>query len=201
MVDVIAGIAGTWSLARGERGWEDRMPMDAGAVFTSFWAVPLALPAVAVTAYAGRQAVRASGAEAALEAAAATAVPINVAAAIASWALSLLVLVQLANRPGEARVAAWRVSPLIVGYNWSRLIVNGVAGLGALVILATGAWPVLSLTGLVVLTLTVWLDVGVIRHALALTPGRTAGALAFVLLARVLAVLGVGALAQVFVAL
>lgn len=179
--------AGTLALARGDRDWDRRLPMSAEAVFGSFWAMALAVPAIAVFVEAVRRAALANPDAAELVRADAPIVFVgaNVLAALLSWTASLLVLGQLASRSGEG----WRISPLVVGYNWSRLIVNLVGGLGgALAIMAgAGAGTVIALTSLVLFGLTIWLDIGVVRHGLGLTLGRTIGALAFVLLARVVA--------------
>ena len=197
MVNVAGGLSGTLALARGDADWTDRLPMDANAVFASFAAVPLSLPAIALFNEAMRRLAQTmpEAAEAAAGISPATFLIANLVSAVLCWAASLLVLAQLAQRSG----AGWRVSPLIVGYNWSRLLLNLVAGLGAAVAVLTGAGPVVALVALVVLGLTVWLDVAVIRHALGLPVGRALGAFAMVVLARGVATATVDLAARLFV--
>ena len=195
---VTRGLAGAWSMARGEPGWEERLPMDAGAVFASFLAVPLSLPAVVLTSELGRrtQATLPGAGEAALAQSPGLFALASVLAAILSWAASLLVLTQLARRGAEG----WRISPLLVAYNWSRLLLNLVAGLGAAAAVATGVLSISAATGAVVAGLTVFLDIGVIRHALGVPLGRAIGAELMVVLARgaagLLVVIPLSALAQ-----
>lgn len=197
-MNVAHGIAGTWALIRGEADWQERLPMDAGAVFGSFWAMALALPAIALFTETTRQAALATPEAAAMVENSAP-VPfliLNVLAAYASWGLSLFVLVQLASRSG----AGWRVSPLIVAYNWSRLLMNLVIGLASAAAVVTGGLTAgLALIGLIALVLTLWFDWRVLGQALSLTPGRIAGALAFVLLARAAASLLVSTVGGVFI--
>ena len=193
---VARGMASAWAMARGAPGWAERTPMDASAVFASFWALPLSLPAIVLTHEVARrlQAARPGQEEMAvlLES------PMlfgaaGVAAALASWAASLWVLTTLARRGSEG----WRISPLLVGYNWSRLIVNLVAGLGAGLGVATGQPILFSLVSPVVGGLTLFLDIGILQRALALPLGRALGAVMVVLLARGIA----GALAAAAVTL
>ena len=185
MASVTAGLSGTLALVRGEAGWEDRLPMDAGAVFGSFWAVPLSLPAVVLASEAARRAVLASPDAAAMLAEARPGViaASAVLGALLSWGASLFLLTRLAARSG----AGWRVSPLIVAYNWSRLLANLVLGAIAALAVATGAWAIMLLAGVVKAILVLWLDVQVVRGALALTAGQAVGAVAMVLLARLVA--------------
>ena len=198
MVNVAAGLGGTWAMIRGKPDWQDRLPMDAGAVFGSFWAMALAFPAIALFTETTRQAalVTPEAAEMVGDAAPVPFLILNLLAAYASWGLSLFVLVQLASRSG----AGWRVSPLIVAYNWSRLMVNLVIGLASAAAVLTGGLTAgLAIIGLIALVLTVWFDWRVLGQTLSLTPGRIAGALAFVLLARAAASLLVSTVGGVFV--
>ena len=190
-------MADAWTLARGAPGWASRLDMSAGAVFGSFWAVPLSLPAIALVHEVQRRAqLQEPGFADAL--ANVSPVLVGVAAmvgALGAWAGSLLVLTALTRR--SASVEGWRVSPLLVGYNWSRLIVNLVAGLGAGLGVATGQPILFSLVSPVVGGLTLFLDIGILQRALALPLGRALGAVMVVLLARGIA----GALAAAAVTL
>lgn len=180
-----AGMASAWAMARGEPGWEARTDMSVGGVFASFWAVSLALPAIILTSEVGRRAQ--------LEQPGATGLPLSdgpllfavasVLAALLCWGGSLVVLAALARRASDG----WRVSPLIVGYNWSRLIVDLVAGLGAAIAVGTGLLPVAGVFGAVSGGLRLFLDLGVIRHALGIALGQALGAYLVVLLLRFVA--------------
>ena len=193
-----SGMAGAYALARGAPDWRDRLDMSAPAVFASFWALPLSLPAVILTSELGRRTqVAAPGSEAiALAQSPGLFAVASALAAILSWAGSLLILLTLARREPEG----WRISPLIVAYNWSRLILNLLAGAGAALAVAAGAMAISAVVGAVVAGLTVWFDLGVIRNALGVPQGRAIGAELMILLARgaagVLVIVALGALAQ-----
>ena len=177
-------MADAWTLARGAPGWEGRLDMSAGAVFGSFWAVPLSLPAIALVHEVQRRAqLQEPGLADAL--ASVSPVLVGVAAmvgALGAWAGSLLVLTALTRR--SASVEGWRVSPLLVGYNWSRLLANLVVGLAAAVAVGTGVLPLYAVGAAFGAGLALFLDIGIIRHALGLTLGRALGVFLVVLLAR-----------------
>ena len=181
------GVAGTMALARAEPDWEERLPMDAGAVFASFQAVALSLPAIVLAAEAARRALVAlpEAGEAVAASSPVFVVVGSVVGALASWAASLFLLTRLASRSGKG----WRVSPLIVAYNWSRLIANLILGVIAAAAILLSAWPIMAFAGLVKMILVLWFDLMVVRGSLALTTGQAAGAVAMVLLARGAAIL------------
>lgn len=187
------GVTGTLALARGEPGWEERLDLTPSGVFASFLAVPLSVPAVILSGEVGRQLRVGAAADAALPGPVVTAVAGLVGMALA-WGAALFILARFAGKTGEG----WRVSPLVIGYNWSRLIANLAGGLAAAIGLLTGQVSLLGAFGLLALVLAVWLDYGVVKRSLALPLGPTVGILMMLFLARVLALLLVSALATPF---
>ena len=181
------GIAGTMALARAEPDWEERLPMDADAVFASFQAAALSLPAIILSAEAARRALVAlpEAGDAVAASSPFFVVTGSVVGALASWAASLFLLTRLAARSGKG----WRVSPLIVAYNWSRLVTNLILGVIAAAAILLSAWPVMAFAGLVKVILVLWFDLMVVRGSLALTTGQAVGAIAMVVLARGAAIL------------
>ena len=183
---VAGGIASAWSLARGEPSWQDRMDLSANAVFGSFLAIPLALPAIVLSSeVARRTALTLPGVDAALYGSAVIAGVFGVLGALLSWGVSLFVLVSLVRRTADG----WRVSPLIIGYNWSRLVADLILGLGAAAAVATGVLGIALAAGAVSQGIRIYLDVGVIRHAVGITLGQAIGAYLVVLLARLVVVI------------
>jgi hypothetical protein len=140
-------------------------------VFASFWAMLLALPPHIVAVESARRM--------ALETAAIElpAVPPLTWAITQSllllcmWAAELFILVTLARR----RNAGWRISPLIIGYNWSVFTARLALGL------TTGLALIVSLPGVaefsmvLVAALSIWLQWGVIKRTLETSVAGTVG--------------------------
>lgn len=196
MVNIARGIDGTLAMARGLPDWRERLPSSQAAMFGSFWSMALAAPAILLLTEVTRQSLVATPEAAEL-------VPTldrmslltsNLFAAVLSWMGSLFVLIALAERSGTPS----GVRALVAGYNWSRLIINVAGGLSAALMVATGALPMLPVIALALLVLTVWLDFGVVRQGLGLTTTRAVGALAFVMVARVVANLVVTVIGRLF---
>ena len=176
-------------MLRGEAGWERRLDMSADAVFASFLAVPLALPALLARGEAQRQlAALAPNAPPSPEAAA-LAVTVGVTMLV-SWGFCLVVL----GRVAAQTQAGWRVSPLIVGFNWSRLAVNLLGAVLVGAALALRSVPLGGVAALVVLGVAIWCDYALGRRALGFAPGRAAALVGGLFLARFLAVFVVGAM-------
>jgi hypothetical protein len=184
--DISTGLSGTLAMARGKGDWEERLDMSTRAVFVSFWAMPLSLPAIILSNELVRRVQLTSDAPpfVAMPGPVLGAV-VAVAAALLAWSASLFVLARLAHRTG----AGWRVSPLLIGYNWSRLIVHLVSGLGAVLVVLTGQPFLQGPLALGAVVLAIWLDYGVVRRALAIGLGPTLGILLMLFLARALAVI------------
>ncbi len=172
--DIGNGIAGAFALARNEKSWSERMNMSADAVFRSFWAMLLALPPHIVAVEGARRLAIES------EAISIPAVSPGVWAASQSvlfvlmWAAELVVLVTLARR----RNAGWRISPLIIGYNWSVFVARLGLGLTTGLALISGVAALAEFSMVLVAALSIWLQWGVIRRTLETSVAGTIGVIA-----------------------
>ncbi|WP_183816021.1 hypothetical protein [Parvularcula dongshanensis] len=191
--EITRGMAGTFAMARGEGDWEERLDLTARGVFASFWAIPLSLPAVMLIGEVARQ-VQLSRTDEALAGPAVTAT-LQVVATVLSWSATLFVLAKLASRGQEG----WRVTPLLIGFNWSRLAVNLIAGLGAAAAVAASTPLLFGPFALLATVLSVWLLFGVVKRSLDTKTGPTIGVLAVVFLVDLLVGLVVSTLASSFI--
>ena len=177
------GVATLFAMARNEPGWEERYDLSAAAVFASFWAVPLALPGGLLIGEVARQAAaQTPGLE---EAASTPALPfaiIQLFSLLASWGFGLLVVTRIAARTG----AGWRVTPVIIGYNWAFFVVHLVAGLNAALAVGLGLMPLVSMAALAAIILNVWLLMGVAKQGFAVDTGPAVGIVMMVYLAKIL---------------
>lgn len=192
-MSVMDGISGTFAMARGETGWAERMDLSAGAVFASFLAVPLCLPAIILQNEVARQ-LQGELLPGMVMPGPVGAAVLGVLTSLTAWAGALFVLTRLASRAE----AGWRVTPLLIGYNWSRLIANVAGGLSAAAGIALGSAGILGFGNFLALVLAVWLEFGVVKRALALDTGPTVGVMMMLLLVRVLAIILIGTIASPF---
>lgn len=195
--DIASGISGTLGMARGRADWQERMDLSAQAVFHSFWAMPLAIPAIVLVNEVARQMqLAAPGGSPGPVPGAGILAAMGLASTYLAWTAALFILARIAARTG----AGWRVSPLIIGYNWSRLIASLFAGIGAALAILLGVPGLSLLVGFLTFVLAVWLEWGVVKRALGAETGPTIGILVMLFLVRFLAVVVVTILASPFLA-
>lgn len=165
-------------MARGRDDWPDRYDMSAEQVFASFWALPLSIPAHLVAVEGARRLLIES-----------TNLPVSPAAPwavalaqtlilLASWAAEVGLLANLATR----RRIGWKVSPLIIGYNWSIFMSRMAQGLliGAFMLLS---FPqIAQLSTIFVAAFSVWLRWGVLKRSLDTSTMGTVGVIILLLI-------------------
>ncbi|NNU16128.1 hypothetical protein HK107_07310 [Parvularcula sp. ZS-1/3] len=175
---ISSAISMTFSMAKGDPDWAEKHDMSAEAVFMSFWAVPLAiLPHLVAAEGARRILLEQTVVQVAPAGAVANAVA-QVITLLVSWGVELLLITNLAQR----REIGWKISPLIIGYNWSIFISRMAQGLGIGLFLVAGMAGMAQFATLLVAFLSVWLRWGVLRRALGTTPMGTVGVIVLLLI-------------------
>lgn len=181
--DIANGVQSGFAMARNEKGWQDRFDFSADQVFKSFWAILFALPGVLLAAEIQRQMAAANPVDP-ISASIASIGPFTLAVSqIISfsllWGLELWILAALAKRRG----IGWKISPLIISYNWSKFLFSMVLGLPLGVAILTGVMPLASIASILANALLLFMRWGIFRRTLDLTPMGTVGVLALVMLA------------------
>jgi len=171
--DISSAIAGTIAMARADERWTERLDMSADAVFRSFWAIPLALPPHLLAAEGARR-ISVAGGQYSLAGVSPIAYGLSETIVfVMAWGLQLALLALLARR----RDAGWKISPLIIGFNWavflSRLAIGLLLGLS----LISGLGVVAQVAALFVFGFSLWLEWGVIKRTLGTSAMGTLGVL------------------------
>lgn len=177
LVDGIAnGLTGALNMARARPGWEERMDLSADAVFRSFWAVPLALPGLALATVASRRLEMAAGE---------TVLPIwallldRGTAALVIWGLVVLFYVYLARR----LEVGWRISAVLIANNYATFLGYSLFGLGMGAAAITGSFSLIGYVWPLILAFGLWLDWGILRRGLGLKPDGALVAIIFLQIA------------------
>ncbi|MCQ8186357.1 hypothetical protein [Parvularcula maris] len=177
------GIGLAFDLARKKPGWEERRDLSAEAVFASFWALPLMIPGHLLAAMVGRQLlVDTPFAEAANLSPAVTVITQTVTLLL-GFGLQLFVLTRLARRRG----AGWRISPLIIAFNWAAFAFRTLLGLLMGLSVLIGVPALIELGTLIVFGLIIWVRWGIVRETLQTTPMATIGTLVLLVVVSLLA--------------
>ncbi|GGY37515.1 hypothetical protein [Parvularcula lutaonensis] len=181
--DIANGVRAAFAMARDEEGWQDRFDFSADQVFKSFWAIGLSLPAIVLSAEVSRQ-VAASAPPDPFTTSIASISPATLAVSqvlsfSVLWAVELWMLMTLAKR----RNIGWKVSPLIISYNWSKFLFAMVVALPLGVSILTGATALGTLGSTTGHALLLFLRWGIFRRTLDLTPIGVIGVLALLILA------------------
>ncbi|MEM7740674.1 MAG: hypothetical protein AAF225_07725 [Pseudomonadota bacterium] len=171
--DLSSALAGTVTMARADERWRDRLDMSTDAVFRSFWAIPLALPPHLLAAEGARR-ISVEAGQYSLASVSPMAYAVSETAGfLIAWGLQLALLVSLARRRG----AGWKISPLIIGFNWAIFLTRLGFGLFLGLSLMTGMGVVAPLTALFVFAFSIWIKWGVIRRTLDTSVMGTIGVL------------------------
>jgi hypothetical protein len=186
------GIGLAFDLARKKPGWEERRDLSADAVFASFWAIPLMIPGHLVVALVGRQLLAETVAEVGSLSPGLTVLTQTVSLLL-GFALQLFVLTRLARRRGTG----WRISPLIIAFNWAAFAFESLLGLLMGLFLLLGLPVLIELGTLIVFGLVVWVRWGIIRETLETTGMATLGTLLLLVVVSLLAGLVASALFSV----
>lgn len=142
-------------------------------MFRSFWAIPLALPPHLLAAEGARRiSVEAGQYNLAGISPVAYGISETVVFLIA-WGLQLALLASLARRRG----AGWRISPLIIGFNWAVFLSRLAFGLLLGLSLISGLDVVAQIAALFVFGFSIWLEWGVIKRTLETSALGTVGVL------------------------
>ncbi|MEO1658221.1 MAG: hypothetical protein AAFR65_10890 [Pseudomonadota bacterium] len=160
--DISSAIGGTIAMARADERWTDRLDMSADAVFRSFWAIPLALPAHLLAVEGARRMSVEAGQ---YNLAGISPVTYGVSQTIIfliTWGLQLALLASLARRRGSG----WKISPLIIGFNWAVFLSRLAFGLLFGLSLISGVTMLAEIAAFFVFGFSVWLEWGVIRRTL-----------------------------------
>ncbi|MEO1042669.1 MAG: hypothetical protein AAFX52_10285 [Pseudomonadota bacterium] len=188
--DISSAIAGTMMMGRADERWPDRLDMSTDAVFRSFWAVPLSLPPHLLAAEGARRLSIEAG-----QYSLASVPPLayglsDTVVFVISWGLQLALLMSLARRRG----AGWKISPLIIGFNWAIFLSRLAYGLLLGVSLVAGLGVVAPIAVLAIFGFSIWLKWGVIRRTLDTTVMGTIGALSLIYIVAVATTLVLGSL-------
>lgn len=175
--DVMGAINMTLAMARGDEDWAERTDLSVSSVFASFWAIPLAIPAHLVAVEGARRLAIANN------------FPIpevgpgvygitQTISMVMAWIVEVGVLASVASRRG----AGWKVTPLIIGFNWAVFLTQVAQGLTLGFFLMIGQAGVAQVAPLFVAIWAVWLYWGVIRRPLETTGLGTAGVIVLLLI-------------------
>ena len=160
--DISGALSGVLAMARADEKWADKLDMSADAVFRSFWAMPLALPPHLLAIEGQRRVTQVLG-ETSFAGISPVALGVSESVAfLIAWFLQVGLLANLARR----RCAGWRISPLIIGFNWSMFLSHLVFGLLLGLSLILGAAFLAVTAAFVVIGLSIWLEWGVVRRSL-----------------------------------
>ncbi|MEM9810249.1 MAG: hypothetical protein AAF788_03390 [Pseudomonadota bacterium] len=169
--DILGAIRGVFAMARADERWTERLDMSAEAVFRSFWAIPFAILPHLLVVEGSRQLDQVTGAFSFAGVNPVTHAAVQTVFLLIAWGLQLFVLASLAGK----RRAGWRVSPLLIGYNWAIFLSRMMTGLVIGVALLIGQPALAGVLIIGVLGFSLWLEWGVLRRALQTGPGPTAG--------------------------
>lgn len=180
--DISNGVAAAVAMARAEDDWADRFDFSGEQVFRSFWAIPLALPAMLIVAEAQRRLAVENPVDAVAQTIAAipplTLYIMQTLIYLLVWAGEIVALTVLAQR----RKAGWKISPLLIGANWSKFAFVLGSGLLTGAAVASGVVWIASIGGFLAYALLFWLRWGIVRRSMNTTPLATAGVLALLFL-------------------
>ena len=182
---ITEGISLAWAMARRRDDFAEGVDLSSEAVFRSFWAIPLALPAHLVAVEVQRRmlvdAPNPSFSQQMVLFDPTVLLIAQLLIFLGSWGVQLFILSSLAQR----RAVGWKVSPLIIGYNWSRfaysLFIGAVVGASLLL----GVVGLGSFGELVAVGLLLWVQWGIFRMTLDLGVGGTVGVIVLLLIAAV----------------
>lgn len=180
--DILGGIAAAFGVARNDEGWEDAHDFSADRVFASFWAVALALPAQVLATEVQRQVALRNPQD--LVAQTLVSIPHGVLLAsqaltfLLVWAAELALLTSLAQRRG----AGWKISPLILTFNWSKFLFMMVFAPLIAAALVTGLGFLAAMGEIAGYSLLLFLRFGIIRRTLDMSAGGAVGVLALLAL-------------------
>ncbi len=169
--EISNGASGALSMAKSTDQWAERFDMSAEQVFKSFWAFFLAIPAHLVAVEGTRRLIVNEPTFQGSVAGPGVTAFTETSVFLIAWGVELALLVSLANRRG----VGWRISPLIIGYNWSVFLSRMAQGL-ALAAAILIKMPIIATMGILVAGFfSIWLQWGVLRRSLQTTPLGTVG--------------------------
>ena len=188
-------IGAVWKMGWNRPGWEETLDRTVDGVFKSFWAIFLAVPFSFLGFYSARRfAERTPDATESLLAHAPFALVLGIhsVAFLADWGVQLAALIFCAR----ALSIGWRITDVIVGFNWLQLIITMVQSAPYAVLGVTGALdsakPLFLVTSIFVLAF-LW---GYLRRSFAARISPTIGLMVVVLLVGLLTNLIIGGLAS-----
>ena len=162
---ILQQVQAIFAMAGNDDSWRDRLDTSTEGVFRSFWAIPLSLPLAVMSNHLLIPILRDS--EGAPDSPLLTASPLFVAGLetvtfLAGWGACLVLLGMLCRSIN----AGPRISPLLVSYNWSGLIMQSVTFV-IVVLVSLSPEPALLMGLLLGATaLGLYLRWGTIRRAL-----------------------------------
>ena len=167
--DIFGAISMAFAMARGDEDWAERTELSADSVFASFWALPLAIPAHLIAVEGERRLAIETDYPVPDVSQVVYATTQTISMAMA-WIAGVGVLASIAARRG----AGWKVTPLIMGFNWALFLHQLAQGLTLGLFMMAGQTAAALVAPLMVLVWAVWLYWGVIKrsletHALATT--------------------------------
>ncbi|MEM1409341.1 MAG: hypothetical protein AAGG79_01185 [Pseudomonadota bacterium] len=185
--DITEALRANLAMTRGDPSWADQLDMSASKVFRSFWAVPLAVPAMVLNLSAQRQLSLQTPASPQAQMIAAMPSSVYfvsfVAVSLMVWAVEIGIFVGVAQRRGMG----WKVSPMIITANWSKFAFLVAAGLGTGLAIALGTPGLSVISLLVAYGLLFYLRWGILRRTLDLSPAGSMGMLGVLVLSVFLA--------------
>ncbi len=164
------------------REWQNVLDMTADGVFRSFWALPLSIPFAIASHLMTMPVLKNSPNYELLE------IPtmpvwytagLRVVEFLVAWALALFLIAGLSQQLQAGR----KVTPLIVSYNWSVLLLQILIFIGVLFIVPTGAYDILLLHYLVMTMVWFYVRWCLIRQTLESPLAATIGIMVMVFLA------------------
>lgn len=184
--DMTDAWAAAWSMAKGDPAWSEQLDMSAPAVFRSFWAMALAVPAMLISLEAQRRIIAENPEVMQTDPLTALPpgvyVPLMLLSSLGVWLAELGFLVLI----GQRRGVGWKISPLIITMNWTKALLMAVSALAITVPLAMSAPALALLGGVGSFALLIYIRWGIVRRTLDFTGKGTAamlGALVLVAIA------------------
>lgn len=185
--DIGRGVRGVIGMARNAEDWPERFDLSAHGVFGSFWAMLLSLPLIILANEClRRMSIAEASADPLLTLPVALFVGAEVVVAYCAWGFNLWLLTFL----GQRLDVGWRISPLIMGQNWSTFMAYLVLGFGMGFGQMLGMSGVSNAVVLCAIVFSLWLDWGVIRRPLGVDV-LTAVGLLFVMMAAAMLIDGI----------
>jgi len=167
-------LTGAWKMAFDSPDWRAALARDTDSVFGSFWALAFSAPLVILTSILGyRAAMRMPGVNPAAipPAPELAAAAFDLAAAAATWAASLALLLAIARRTGLSS----RAADIVVGWNWIQPMTLLAAIPTAAVAAATGNATVAGALAAPAVIVSIALYYGFVRRAFAPSVGAAIG--------------------------